>query len=274
MSSDWFSIVDGVLRPRRPRLEWCLARRDDHLAAMRVRADERLRAIAGCEQRINEARQAVFASNDGVVSSLMTDLEREWRRLSRRDPDAEVMDYWAVVVPPSWVDRKRWRDAPADARLDVAVALAADTENVEAAEAAIDELRRALVALRDESPSVGARVRYLPLAEDASVVVSLLEEPLRIAREACPERQRERIVARAEEVGQKVCAATLARFPERPQLASDIGHAAHVELVARAACRQDVLAIVHAMAKLWETGFVLTAADERSVTIAIPALAS
>lgn len=44
---------------------------------------ERARTLADVERRINEARAAVFAKDDGVVGKLMTDLEREWRELSR-----------------------------------------------------------------------------------------------------------------------------------------------------------------------------------------------
>jgi hypothetical protein len=43
---------------------------------------ERARALADLERRINDARAIVFAKGDGVVTRLMTDLEREWRTLS------------------------------------------------------------------------------------------------------------------------------------------------------------------------------------------------
>ena len=46
-------------------------------------SSERARALAAVERRINEARAVVFANDDGVVTKLMTDLEREWRELSR-----------------------------------------------------------------------------------------------------------------------------------------------------------------------------------------------
>ena len=44
----------------------------------------RAMALADCERRINEARAAIFAADDGVVSKRMTELEREWRELSAR----------------------------------------------------------------------------------------------------------------------------------------------------------------------------------------------
>jgi SAM-dependent methyltransferase len=51
----------------------------------RVAASPR-HAIADCERRIHAVRQAVLARNDGVVPARMTDLEREWRMLSRAEP--------------------------------------------------------------------------------------------------------------------------------------------------------------------------------------------
>ncbi len=48
-------------------------------------AEERDRAMADCERRINEARAIVLAKNDGVVTAHMTDLEREWLTLARAD---------------------------------------------------------------------------------------------------------------------------------------------------------------------------------------------
>ena len=48
-------------------------------------ASERARALADIERRINDARATVFAKGDGVVTRLMTDLEREWRALSHAE---------------------------------------------------------------------------------------------------------------------------------------------------------------------------------------------
>jgi SAM-dependent methyltransferase len=42
-------------------------------------------AIADCERRIDAVRRAALARNDGVVTARMTDLEREWLKLSRRE---------------------------------------------------------------------------------------------------------------------------------------------------------------------------------------------
>ena len=49
---------------------------------------ERARALADIERRINEARATVFANDDGVVTKLMTDLEREWRTVARGESAA------------------------------------------------------------------------------------------------------------------------------------------------------------------------------------------
>jgi hypothetical protein len=45
--------------------------------------EQRTRAMADCERRINEARAIVLTRNDGVVTAQMTDLEREWLTLAR-----------------------------------------------------------------------------------------------------------------------------------------------------------------------------------------------
>ncbi len=49
-----------------------------------VRSADIREALADCERRINEARAAIFAKDDGVVTKAMTDLEREWLTLSTR----------------------------------------------------------------------------------------------------------------------------------------------------------------------------------------------
>jgi hypothetical protein len=127
MRDSWLRLIDGVLRPARPRLEGCLRERERHLETRRSFEEARARAIAQCEARIEAARAQVLAANDGVVTSRMTELEREWRRLSRPDPDAGLMDLWARVAPPAWIDRKRWRDAAAASRLERDVHEAART---------------------------------------------------------------------------------------------------------------------------------------------------
>src|SRR5258708_7083616 len=102
MRDPWLEILDCVLRPARPHLARCLEERDRHVAVRRQLADERLHAIAKCEQRINDVRADIFAKSDGIVGRRMTDLEREWRLLSRPDPDAGLMDLWARSAPASW----------------------------------------------------------------------------------------------------------------------------------------------------------------------------
>jgi SAM-dependent methyltransferase len=49
-------------------------------------ADTRAQALADCERRIEDARAAVLAANDGVVTARMTTLEREWRTLAQSAP--------------------------------------------------------------------------------------------------------------------------------------------------------------------------------------------
>src|SRR5262245_7119114 len=96
----WHDTLDRVLNPVRPDLARCLLERKRHQETQARVAEARVHALMSCERRINEARAAVLASNDGVVTSRMTDLEREWRRLSRArvDPEAGIMDLWSRIA--------------------------------------------------------------------------------------------------------------------------------------------------------------------------------
>jgi hypothetical protein len=86
-----FQVVDSHER-RATGLEMYKGPETPALDAKRLSAEERARAIADCERRINDARATVLAKNDGVVTAHMTDLEREWLTLSRPDPAAPLMD--------------------------------------------------------------------------------------------------------------------------------------------------------------------------------------
>jgi hypothetical protein len=269
MRDTWLEILDRVFHPARPDLERCLSERERHAADRRVFAEERARAIADCERRINDARRAVFETNDGVVTSRMTDLEREWRRLSRQDPEDGLMDLWARVAPASWIDRKRWRGCAPASRVDAAIALAADAENVEAAEEALGALRSALAA---HGISVGPLIRWRWFERDAETVAVLLREPLRAACEACPAADRASIFARARRFEHGILQKALARFPERPLLARELGHAAFVDFLWRAAPLDIARNPVAALRALWKTGYVLSEADAKSVTLEIPPL--
>jgi hypothetical protein len=232
-------------------------------------AEERARAIADCERRINDARRAVFETNDGVVTSRMTDLEREWRRHSRQDPEDGLMDFWARIAPASWIDRKRWRGCAPASRLEAAIALAADAENVEAAEEALGLLRSTLAA---HGISVGARIRWRWFERDAETIAVLLREPLRAAREACPAVDRAAIFEHARRFEHGIVQAALCRIVERPLLARDIGHAAFVDFVWRAASLSEARNPVAALRALWKTGYILSDVDASTVTLEIPPL--
>ncbi len=267
MSDVWLGVVDGILRPARPHLERCLEQRERHLAERRRRDDARARAIDDCVRRIESARARVFASADGVVTSEMTDLEREWRRLSRKDRDAGLMDLWARVVPASWMDRKLWRDSDAATQLDAAVALASDVEGVAAAEAAVASLRAAASAW---DVRLGPRIRFRMLADDADPTSDLLVEPLRAASAGL----RSSVLERAERLEHDVRDAMLARLPERPLLARSVARAAFVDVLWRVATVRDHANPAAALRALWTTGYVLAAADTSGVTLAIAALSS
>jgi len=223
-----------------------------------------------CQARIESARAAVFEAQDGVVTLLMTDLEREWLALARPDPEAGLMDLWARVAPRSWVDRKRWRDSAPAARLDAAIALAADVEGVEAAEAAVDSLRTACAAW---GAPIGPRIRWSSAAHDFENIAALLAAPLRAACDLVSARGLEPVVLeRAHQLQHAVHEAACVRFPERPVLAGDLAHAAFVDFVWRAASLADRPTPTVALRELWTTGYLLSAVDASGVTLEIPPL--
>jgi hypothetical protein len=268
----WLTVIDAVLRPARPRLERCLGERERHVVARRPVVIEHARALADCQARIESVRAAVFAAQDGRVTAEMTELEREWRTLSRRDTDGGLMDLWASVVPPSWVDRKRWRDSEPAERLDAAIALASDVDGVEAAESAVDALR---IALAGFGIVIGPRLRWRGFDSDVDGTTALLVTPLRAARDALAVRGAEAVVfERAQRVEKDVLDAANVRFPERPLLAQSLARAALVDCAWTAAPLGVRPNPVTALRALWATGYVLTAADATGATLELPPLAA
>lgn len=190
--------------------------------------------------------------------------------LTRRDPDRGLMDLWARVAPVSWIDRKRWRDSEPDAQLDAAIALAADVEGVDAAEAAIDSLRVALAAW---GTTIGSRIRWRASEHDFEHTATLLAEPLRAACDALTARGAHPVVVeRAERLERDVHEAARVRFSARPLLARALAHAAYVDCVVRAAPRAVRPNPVTSLCELWRTGYVLSAIDASGVTVQIPPL--
>jgi hypothetical protein len=250
MIGSWQRVVESLLRPTRPRLEQCLAEREALRPSRVAFAEERARAIRDCERRIEQERAAVFAANDGVISLAMTNLEREWRKLTRLDPDAGLMELWARIAPAAWIDRKRWRDTEPALRMDAAIALAADPNGVEAAETAIASLR---AALAPRGIAIGPHVRWRAGAHDAEHNTALLGAVVDVQPEYAARFKRE------------VHDAVLSRLPERPLLARDVAHAAFVESVSR-----EHPSPVQHLRELWMTGYVISAVDEAGVTLELP----
>ena len=267
MQSRWLQIVERLLRPERPSRARCLEARDGFLAARRVADEARTHALAACEERINAGRRAVFAANDGFVPASMTDLEREWRRLSRRDADEGLMDLWARVTPTTWHDRKRWRSGKAGTRADLAVALASDVAGVEAAEQAAAAFREALVAW---GISAGSRVAFRFLEGDADATSAVLAAPLAAARESIA--MRCGAFDGPAELEREVHVVAAARLPERPLLAASVAHAALVGgLLADAGplAGPDPIA---PLCRLWLTGYVPGAIDASGIMLELPPL--
>lgn len=253
--SSWLAIVDRVLRPKRPHLERCERERAPHLEARQRSADRRAHAMADCARRIDELRAVVFAANDGVVSARMTELEREWRLHARTEPDVGCMDLWARIAPHSWIDRKPWRDSPPASRVDAAIALAADIEAVELAEA----------AARTSTGRTRVRFKYVDRDVDSAQADELLAAPLRAAWHTALGRDGGSfLVERARSVAAGVLAAANARLPSRPLLSGDLAYAAFA----------DVLGVteVTPLRALWSTGYVIHSIDATSVTLEIPRL--
>lgn len=223
--------------------------------------------MANCEQRIDDARARVFAADDGVVTRRMTDLEREWRKLSALDPESGLMDLWADVAPPWWIDRKRFRDSPPDAMLDALVALASDPEGVETAERSAVALA---VALRPHGVSLGAKLVWRPLEDARPCVGRLLAASVEVARAACPQKIEGRIVARADALALELEGAALSRHPARPGLAQDLAAAARLDFLWSAASLPEEGNPAAPLRALYGTGYVLAAADAASVTLAFP----
>lgn len=266
----WSNLLGEVLRPARPKLSACLAAREAHVEARRHAAEKRAQAIAQCVSRIEEARAAVFLSGTGVVNRQMTELEREWRALSRPDVDGNLMDLWATIAPRSWLDRKRFRDAKAAERLDAAVALASDDEGVEAAERAALDLRGALAASGTVLP---ARLRWVPFERDFEGMRDLLENSRQRADRALNNHESiATIRKRARTLATEVEEGVFRRFENRKGLAEGIGHAAFVDFLWRAAGLSERENPVRPLMDLWRCGYTLSAIDASTVSLELPLL--
>ena len=259
MRDSWHDVVDAVLRPARPQLASCLRERERHVAARQALSERRTRALADCRARIETARAVVFAANDGVISRRMTELEREWRKLARQDPDAGLMELWSRIAPAAWLDRKYWRGSEPAMQLDAAIALASDVDGVLEAEAALASLRAALMAW---GIPTGAHVRWrmCALAADADCTTALLDAPLRAAEAALRGSEvHSAVLLRAGAREGEVHAAV--RLPDRPLLARSIAHAAFVDIMLRAAALGERPDPVAPLRRLWSTGYVLASLD-------------
>ena len=289
MQNAWLELLSSetrsaVLAPQRQRLALCLEERARHVEAQKSRAEARARAIAACEARIERARADIFRANDGVVSREMTALEREWRLLARRDPDAGMMDLWSRVAPPSWIDQKRWRSSAPAAQVDAAVALASDVEGIEEAEAAIAELRDALAPF---GVTLGASIGFRMMDRDADTTSSLLARVLDVARAELVDAgvDAPRVFERAAILEEELARAFGDALRDRPAFARAIAHAAFVDVVVGACAQLPRAQTPRAQTQrapatrknpttslraLWATGYTIAAADASGVIVALP----
>lgn len=139
---DWDRIVNGVLRPARPRLDRCVEAHRAYLAAVADRTHGHARTLADIENRLSRARERVFAEGSGKVPAEITAIEREWLAAARNPaPARELETLWRQVAPERWLDGAR----PMPEGAEAVVTLASDPDGVEAAERAAHDLREALV---------------------------------------------------------------------------------------------------------------------------------
>ncbi len=285
MLDSWLDTANSVLRPARPNLDRYVREAEAHVIARRAIAQRRAEAKADCERRIESARTLVFAANDGVVTSLMTELEREWRWLARRDPDEGLMDFWARIAPKAWIDRKLWRAGSADTCLDLAIALAADAAGVMDAECAAHALREALAPW---GIVIGARLRWCTLedkcADARELTAGLLAVPVRAITDALEENDARLVVLeRAKRLARDVEDAASTRLPETAEtFAGALGRAASADFFWGAAIdlRLPVLCAgspwnahlnpVSALRDLWRTGYTLSAWEASGMTLGVP----
>jgi hypothetical protein len=289
MNASWNELLSAVLRPARPRLARCRLIAGEHARAERRVADERARALADCTQRIEAARASIFAAGDGVVTRRMTELEREWRTLSRAEPDHDrsARALWAKVAPPGWADRPRWTGADASAGLESIVALASDPDGIERAEACASRLRSALAPWSD---SIGTAITWRITGELrlGARVERCFERPRRAASSALDALHGAGArLERAERLRRDVrSAARDERLPDA--MGDEIAEAALVDFLWNA-CVAEGLSVPegHPNAKraferferpiaplldLWRTGYVLSSIDAGGVTLgAMPA---
>jgi hypothetical protein len=269
MQGSWLGLLDRVLRPARPDLERCLNERARHVALRCSRQAERTRALALCVEQIDEARRVVFEADDGVVGAHMTALEREWRRLSREDPEGGLMDLWAGLVTPASIDLKRWRGAGASDELEALVALAADEANVILAEAALAQFAE---RLSQHGVVIGKRIRWRFGAGQQRTLLETLVVLAKVAAEKCGERERAAILAGSEREQESVRAAGEERFLGRPLLVEELAQAAQVDFLWRSARLGDSQNPVSPLLSLWGAGYAIYELDAREVTLEIPPL--
>lgn len=268
MRDSWLNLVGRLFVPARPHLGTCLEARGIYAEARRLAAERQARAVSDCVARIEAARAAVFAANDGLVTSTMTDLEREWRWLSRTDPDASLMDVWVRIAPAAWVDHKRWRDVEPAGRLDAAIALASDVGGVEAAEAAALALRAALAPW---GRTIGEQIKWCWFEADFAATDELYESALVAATDAVASSPRAAaMLERAQGLGREARELVLARLPDREVLAAAVAHAAFVDALWRASELRERASPVAPLMDLWRSGYVLSAVDATGVTLAMP----
>lgn len=274
MGEAWSKLIERVLEPERRHLAHCDEARARWERMHRVDSEARSNALRACEARIEELRAEVFAASDGVVPARMTELEREWRWRARHDNEAELVALWAHVLPPlaspSWVDRKAWRDSERESWVEAAIALAADIDNVQAAEAAIERLRELVLPYGLALPR---RTRWRLMAQEGPGAPQLFEGALEHARSACPPSEKDAIFVAADGESRRVYDSMVNHRPDLTNLASDFARATFLDFVWRASALRQGDNPVGALSDLWQKGYAIAEIEPHSIVLWLPPLA-
>ena len=263
---NWDHIVAGVLRPARPELARCLRAVEEYSAARADHANNRMRALADIESRIQGARDRVFAVGTGVVTSEMTALEREWREASRDTRDSRDLErLWQRIAPERWLAQPERLPTT----LDAVAALAADPDGVDEAELAARALGTALA--RWDVP-VGGRTEWCVARELTFAVRSevLFAAPVAAAGEVVEHADVQAAHRQSREIRQRLGA--LGVQTRNSSVGRELGFLAFAStLWAAAALRDPKLAelpnpIAPAL-RIWRLGYALTGADASLVVL-------
>jgi hypothetical protein len=255
--TDWDRIVNGALRPARPRIDRCMEAYRAYVAAVADRMHGHARTLADIENRLSRARERVFAEGSGKVPAEVTAIEREWLAAARsKSPARELETLWRQIAPERW-------QRPVPEGAEAMVTLASDPDGVDAAERAAASLREALAPW---GVTLGPRVQWVVSRELTFAVRAeeLFAAPLATCAEAAHD-----VVQRGHRVRRDLRDRLGPQtIPTRnSSLAREIGIIAFGSTVREQGADPFAPAL-----EIYALGYALTAADAAGVTITAVAI--